>query len=808
MSAPVTVDTTAPTVTDFSIPATASSLNVYISSFSANDNIGVTGYLLTESPTAPLVSDSGWSVTAPTSYMFSTEGSKVLYAWAKDAIGHVSTSLNASTVITLPADSYSFGGLSTGQAQTESSNFTVIPNSVYTGTITITPSGSASIGLSPVILTFSNSSTAQTFKVTPTVSGTLILTPTNSASLTDHSSLTYTVTNAPDTTAPTVTAFSIPSTSSSLTVSISSFTASDNNAVTGYLLTESSSAPLASDSGWTGTAPTTYTFSTQGSKTLYAWAKDAAGNVSTSMSAPVTVTVDVIPSSDTTPPVITNIISSPSNTGASILWNTDELASSFVDYGLTSNYGTTTTEIDLSPRVTSHSVSLSNLVSCSTYHYRVLSIDGSTNQATSNDNIFTTTGCTGGSTVDSQNSSNIISQSGGTVNLNSGGNSVTLVVPPSFSLNNADFQIKQLNKSETLGTTSVPTGYSTIGSYVYDLKALSDNSTAITSFDNPLTITLSYTSSDVVGMNESSLKIYRWDGSVWTALTNCSVDMNLKTVTCSTNHFSVFSLFGQAVQTPQISGGGGGGGGSTIIYGCTDPKALNYQTSVMSNPVLCKYATNKDSIITPIKASVYGCKDLNALNYDNSVTNSDISLCKYKTIKKSIDASFTRDLKLGAEGPDVKLLQEYLNNNGFVIAKSGAGSKGKEVEKFGPSTKAALIRFQKSKGITPANGYFGPKTREFMETTKSTPKKTIKKSIDASFTRDLKLGAEGPDVKLLQEYLNNNGFVIAKSGAGSKGKEVEKFGPSTKAALIRFQKSKGITPANGYFGPKTREFIN
>ena len=707
MSAGVTVDTTSPSITNFSIPVTSSSLNVDISTFTATDNVGVTGYLITESSSAPLSSDSGWTGTAPTSYMFVTEGSKVLYAWVKDAIGHVSTSLNASTVITLPADSYSFGGPSTGTVQAESSNFTVIPNSVYTGTITVTPTGSASVGLSPIILTFSNSATAQTFKVTPTVSGTLILTPTNSSSLTDHSSLTYIVTNAPDLTAPTVTAFSVPSTSSSLTVSISSFTASDNNAVTGYLINESSSSPLAGDSGWSGTAPTTYTFSTQGSKTLYAWAKDAAGNVSISMSAPVMVTLDLTPPSDTTSPIISNTVSNPSSNGILITWNTDELASSFVDYGLTTSYGTSTSEIDLSPRVTNHSISLSNLVSCSTYHYRVLSTDGDTNQATGDDNIFTTTGCTGGATVGNQNSSNITHQSGGTVNLNSDGNSITLVVPPSFSINNADFQIKQLNKSETLGTTSVPTGYLTIGSYVYDLKALSDNSTAITSFDNPLTVTLSYTSSDVIGMNESSLKIYRWDGSVWTALTNCSVDTNLKTVTCNTNHFSVFSLFGQAVQIPYISGSGGGG--STIIYGCTDPLALNYQTSVMSNPVLCKYPI-KQNIITAIS----GCKDLNALNYDNSAIGSDISLCKYSTIKKSIESNFTRDLKLGMEGSDVKLLQEYLNSHGFIIAKSGAGSKGKEVDKFGPSTKAALIRFQKSKGITPANGYFGPKTREFV----------------------------------------------------------------------------------------------
>ena len=59
------------------------------------------------------------------------------------------------------------------------------------------------------------------------------------------------------------------------------FTASDNLGVTGYMLTESSSSP-SSGSNWYSTVPTTYTFSSEGQKTLYAWVKDAAGNISVS----------------------------------------------------------------------------------------------------------------------------------------------------------------------------------------------------------------------------------------------------------------------------------------------------------------------------------------------------------------------------------------------------------------------------------------------------------------------------------------------------------------------------------------------
>jgi len=104
---------------------------------------------------------------------------------------------------------------------------------------------------------------------------------------------------ATDTTPPTVTSFSIPSTSSSLTVPITSFVATDNVGVTGYALSESGSAPA---SGWSGSAPSSYTFSSAGNKTLYAWARDAAGNVSSPKSAQVSITLPPPPPPEPGPP--------------------------------------------------------------------------------------------------------------------------------------------------------------------------------------------------------------------------------------------------------------------------------------------------------------------------------------------------------------------------------------------------------------------------------------------------------------------------------------------------------------------------
>ena len=94
---------------------------------------------------------------------------------------------------------------------------------------------------------------------------------------------------------PVVTAFAIPSTSSSLVVPITTFTATDNVKVAAYKLTTSSTKPAASSPGWTSTKPTSYTFKAAGTKTLYAWAKDRAGLVSASKKASVTITLAAAP---------------------------------------------------------------------------------------------------------------------------------------------------------------------------------------------------------------------------------------------------------------------------------------------------------------------------------------------------------------------------------------------------------------------------------------------------------------------------------------------------------------------------------
>ena len=95
----LTVDTMAPVVTGFVIPNVYNNLTIPVTTFTATDDVEVTGYLVNESPSTPSLSDPNWSAVPQTQYIFSSYGSKILYAWAKDAAGNTSNSLSATVVV-------------------------------------------------------------------------------------------------------------------------------------------------------------------------------------------------------------------------------------------------------------------------------------------------------------------------------------------------------------------------------------------------------------------------------------------------------------------------------------------------------------------------------------------------------------------------------------------------------------------------------------------------------------------------------------------------------------------------------------
>lgn len=87
---------------------------------------------------------------------------------------------------------------------------------------------------------------------------------------------------------------------------------------------------------------------------------------------------------------------------------------------------------------------------------------------------------------------------------------------------------------------------------------------------------------------------------------------------------------------------------------------------------------------------------------------------------------------------------------------------------------------------------------------------------DFTFTRSLTIGSVGEDVRALQQLLNDEGFTVSASGAGSPGSESDYFGTLTQQALIKYQnfyradilEPVGLQFGTGYFGPSTITFIN
>jgi hypothetical protein len=306
-------DTVPPTVTSFTLPAAAASLTVGVTSLTARDNVGVTAYSLSENPAPPPATDPGWTPIPPTSYTFASAGTKTLYAFARDGAGNVSAPLSATVTITL-----------TDTVPPTVTSFT-LPATATSLTVPVTSfAASDDVGVTGYLLSESPVRSLPTDPGwTPSASGSYTFASAGAKTLYAFAKdgagnvsapLSATVTIIlPDTVPPTVTSFSLPPTATSLTVPVTSFTAVDNVGVAGYILTENPATPSLTDPNWTPIQSASYTFATPGTKTLYAFARDAAGNVSAPLSAMVTITLP-----DTTPPTVTGFSLPPTATSLTV----------------------------------------------------------------------------------------------------------------------------------------------------------------------------------------------------------------------------------------------------------------------------------------------------------------------------------------------------------------------------------------------------------------------------------------------------------------------------------------------------------
>ncbi|OYZ13325.1 MAG: hypothetical protein B7Y39_18105 [Bdellovibrio sp. 28-41-41] len=304
-------------ITSFSAPQEVLSLTVPISDFNIQKkNEKSYFYLITENSSTPNVDDANWSQTVPTAYTFTNEGTKTLYAWVKDSEGHIYNRKSVTLKISLPdmtpptVSSFSIPGetnsaeilinsfLANDNIRVESYLITelpskplpndprwlnVIPNRYRIENYTINQQqggqessrGEASVGTPKTIYSWAKDSSGN---VSASQSAVIILMPL--------------VVPKTDTMPPNLYSFKTPISNGGLTIPITSVAGWDDFGITGYLITESNAAPLPSDVRWISTTPTNYVATSGGSKTLYLWAKDATGKVSTAISSNTYIYLD------------------------------------------------------------------------------------------------------------------------------------------------------------------------------------------------------------------------------------------------------------------------------------------------------------------------------------------------------------------------------------------------------------------------------------------------------------------------------------------------------------------------------------
>ncbi|KRQ87356.1 N-acetylmuramoyl-L-alanine amidase LytC precursor [Caloramator mitchellensis] len=200
--------------------------------------------------------------------------------------------------------------------------------------------------------------------------------------------------------------------------------------------------------------------------------------------------------------------------------------------------------------------------------------------------------------------------------------------------------------------------------------------------------------------------------------------------------------------------------------------------------------------------------DYKELNFSVQKIETKPSESKIEEPVKPIDTisllKYTRTLKRGAVGEDVKELQKALIKLGYLKITT-------PTTKFGPATETAVKAFQKANKL-PSLGIVGRATIDKINillprvasntqtpsrgnTTNSQTK--IGKLI---YTRTLKRGAVGEDVKELQRALIKLGYLKINT-------PTTKFGPATETAVKAFQKANKL-PSLGIVGKATIDKIN
>ncbi len=241
------------------------------------------------------------------------------------------------------------------------------------------------------------------------------------------------------------------------------------------------------------------------------------------------------------PPIISGISISKTDSAATITWTTNEAGSSQVEYGLTAAYGSSTTETDTGTRVTSHSVTLTGLAVCTTYHFRTKSTDSNGGPGVSSDQSLTTGSCSAPAPNPNQQAgfTEVISAGSSFVGLptfiSNGSQGETTGTVGQILLTSTTTQVDLNIKVQTESFNEVvqnniivpwAQGLNTASEFVnFEAKFARKGDPFTSSLDNSATIQLTYDPKRLYGHSPKELRLAYWDSATrtWVVLKNNTV---------------------------------------------------------------------------------------------------------------------------------------------------------------------------------------------------------------------------------------------------------------------------------------------
>ncbi len=340
-----------------------------------------------------------------------------------------------------------------------------------------------------------------------------------------------------------------------------------------------------------------------------------------------------------------------------------------------------------------------------------------------------------------------------------------------------------------------------IGNAAKSISASDSNGTSISTLSNSVEVAITYSDSDIVGITESNLQLAYWNTTTgtWDPIA-ATLDTVNNTLTGRVDHLSdfapIYPVGESAPATPaNLAATRNGDGGMSLTWDSVSGASyLLYRDTSASGsfPYLTTKTSTSHSDTGLTGGTTYYYKVTASSAGGESAASSAVSAATCSSVGSGTVSGASCTLSSCNAG--------YTISGGSCVLIGGGGPSG------GGSGSAPSIPAQTT---TPA---------ATPQVTPSVPSPTLAApsvsvpSVSAVFTKVLKTGSIGSDIKRLQQLLNSDpDTAIAKSGVGSLGRETTTFGSLTKEAVKKFQCKYNIvcsgdesTTGYGLLGPKTR----